>query len=57
MVMFIQEIYNKYKKYKFNPIDNAIKSTHGCVVSKLSDDEKSNRFSNKDVRSLFAENT
>ena len=34
------EIYNKYKKYKFNPIDNAINSTHGCVVSKLSDDEK-----------------
>ena len=32
-------IYNKYKKYKFNPIDNGIKSTHGCMLSKLSKDE------------------
>lgn len=33
------EIYNKYKKYKFNPIDSGIKSTHGCMLSKLSQDE------------------
>ena len=33
------DIYNKYKKYKFNPIDNSIKSTHGCMLSKLSKDE------------------
>lgn len=33
------EIYNKYKKYKFKPIDCGIKSTHGCMLSKLSQDE------------------
>ena len=33
------DIYNKYKKFKFNPIDSGIKSTHGCLLSKLSDDE------------------
>lgn len=33
------DIYNKYKKYKFNPIDSGIKSTHGCMLSKLSKDE------------------
>lgn len=33
------EIYNKYKKYKFNPIDNGINSTHGCMLSKLTADE------------------
>ena len=33
------EIYNKYKKYKFKPIDCGIKSTHGCMLSKLSEDE------------------
>lgn len=33
------DIYNKYKKYKYNPIDSGINSTHGCMLSKLSDDE------------------
>lgn len=33
------EIYCKYKKYKFNPIDSGINSTHGCMLSKLSKDE------------------
>lgn len=33
------QIYDKYKKYKFNPIDSGIKSTHGCMLSKLSKDE------------------
>lgn len=33
------EIYDKYKKYKYNPIDNGIRSTHGCMMSKLSQDE------------------
>lgn len=33
------DVYNKYKKYKFNPIDTGIKSTHGCMLSKLSNDE------------------
>lgn len=32
-------VYNKYKKYKFNPIDSGISSTHGCMLSQLSDDE------------------
>lgn len=32
-------VYNKYKKYKFNPIDSGINSTHGCMLSKLSSDE------------------
>jgi len=30
------QIYNKYKKYKFSPIEDGIYSTHGCLVSKLS---------------------
>lgn len=33
------DIYNKYKKHKYNPIDSGIKSTHGCLLSKLSKDE------------------
>ena len=32
-------IYSKYKKYGYKPIDNGIYSTHGCVLSLLSDDE------------------
>jgi len=32
-------VYNKYKKYGYKPIDDGIYSTHGCLVSKLSDDE------------------
>lgn len=33
------DIYNKYKKYKYNPIDNGIRSTHGCMLSKVSESE------------------
>lgn len=32
-------MYNKYKKYGYNPIDNGIYSNHGCMLSKLSNDE------------------
>ena len=32
-------VYNKYKKYGYKPINDGIYSTHGCLVSKLSDDE------------------
>ncbi len=33
------QIYNKYKKYGYKPIDNGICSTHGCMLSKVSEDE------------------
>ncbi len=33
------EIYNEYKKYKYKPIDNGINSIHGCMLSKVSEDE------------------
>lgn len=32
-------VYKKYKKYGYKPIDNGIKSKHGCMLSKLSADE------------------
>jgi len=32
-------VYNKYKKYGYKPIDDGIYSTHGCLVSKLSEEE------------------
>ena len=32
-------IYSRYKKYGYKPIDNGIKSTHGVMLSKLTDDE------------------
>lgn len=32
-------IYNKYKKYVYRPIDDGIKSSHGCMLSKVSQDE------------------
>ena len=32
-------VYNKYKNYGYKPIDNGIYSTHGCLVSKLSENE------------------
>lgn len=32
-------IYNKYKKYGFKPITDRIDSTHGCMLSKLSNEE------------------
>ena len=32
-------IYNLYKKYKYNPIDNGISSKHGCMLSKVSGSE------------------
>ena len=32
-------VYNKYKKYGYKPIDDGIYSSHGCLVSKLSEDE------------------
>ena len=32
-------VYNKYKRYKYNPIDCGIKSTHGCMLSKVSKEE------------------
>lgn len=32
-------VYAKYKKYGYKPIDNGIKSTHGCMLSLLSADE------------------
>lgn len=33
------QIYNKYKKYGYKPIDNGIFSTHGCLISKLAKEE------------------
>lgn len=33
------QIYNKYKKYGYKPIDDGIYSTHGCMLSKLSEEE------------------
>lgn len=33
------QIYNKYKRYGYKPIDDGICSTHGCMLSKLSKDE------------------
>lgn len=32
-------VYNKYKKYGYRPIDNGVYSSHGCLVSKLSQEE------------------
>lgn len=32
-------VYNKYKKYKYKPIDDGILSDHGWMVSKLSEEE------------------
>ncbi len=32
-------IYSKYKKYGYKPITDGIKSTHGCMLSKVSKDE------------------
>lgn len=34
-------IYNKYKKYGYRPIDNGIASSHGCMLSLLSEEEVS----------------
>lgn len=33
------QMYNKYKKFGYKPIDDGIYSTHGCVLSKLTDSE------------------
>lgn len=33
------QMYNKYKKYGYKPIDDGIYSTHGCMLSKLSEEE------------------
>ncbi len=33
------QIYNKYKKYGYKPIDDGIYSTHGCMLSKLTTEE------------------
>lgn len=33
------KVYNKYKKYGYKPIDDGIYSDHGCMVSKLSEEE------------------
>lgn len=33
------EIYNKYRKYGYKPIDDGVKSSHGCMLSKLSKEE------------------
>ena len=33
------QMYNKCKKFGYKPIDNGIYSTHGCVLSKLTDSE------------------
>ncbi len=33
------QIYNKYKRYGYKPIDDGICSTHGCMLSKLTRDE------------------
>lgn len=33
------QIYSRYKKYGYKPIDNGIQSTHGCMLSLLSEDE------------------
>lgn len=33
------DMYNKYKKFGYKPIDDGIYSTHGCVLSKLTDKE------------------
>ena len=32
-------VYNKYKSYKYNPINCGIKSTHGCMLSKVTKEE------------------
>lgn len=32
-------MYNKYKRYGYKPIDDGIKSTHGCMLSKVSSEE------------------
>ena len=32
-------IYNKYKRYGYKPIDNGINSSHGCMLSLLSESE------------------
>lgn len=32
-------VYTKYKKYGYKPIDNGIKSNHGCMLSMISDSE------------------
>ena len=33
------QMYNKYKKFGYKPIDDGIYSTHGCLLSKLTDKE------------------
>lgn len=33
------EIYNEYKKYGYKPIDSAINSSHGCMLSKVTENE------------------
>ena len=33
------QIYNKYKRYGYKPIDDGIYSTHGCMLSKLTEKE------------------
>lgn len=32
-------VYNQYKKFGYKPIDNGIHSSHGCMLSKVSEDE------------------
>ena len=32
-------VYNKYKKYGYKPIDNGIHSDHGCMLSKIAKEE------------------
>ena len=33
------QVYNKYKRYGYKPIDDGIYSTHGCMLSKLTEKE------------------
>lgn len=33
------QMYNKYKRFGYRPIDDGIYSTHGCMLSKLTTDE------------------
>jgi len=33
------QIYDRYKRYGYKPIDDGIYSTHGCMLSKLTDEE------------------
>ena len=50
-------VYNQYKEFGYKPIDNGIYSSHGCMLSKVSEDELRAIDMVLDTFGLYSENT